>query len=267
MKVAVIGTGLIGGSIAKGLLENGFALEVLGYDANPARLNEALEKRIISRKLDLDKDASSVQIWVIATPPDDVCPWLERLKDLVSADCAITDCSSVKVSIIESTPSELKSQFVGGHPMGGHQSEGLEFADPEMFADKHWILTPNGADEQSVKRVEQMVFALDAIPVHMEPEEHDRHVATLSHLPNVLANLLSRLGRELTFAHVAGGSWEDLTRVAGGNPELWSQILLHNRHEIVVAIQELRSRLDAMEEAIRSEDAEGVRRLFLDARD
>ncbi len=264
MTVAVIGTGLIGGSIAKGLLESGFAERVLGYDADPARTAQAIAGKFITRKLDLESDAASVKIWIIATPPDDVVPWLNRLAPVVSQDAVVTDCASVKGMILEGVPEVLKDRFVGGHPMAGHQSNGLDHANPEMFADNHWILTPVDAPEATIKRIEQMIFALDAIPVHMAPDEHDRHVATLSHLPNVLANLLSCLGRELTFAHVAGGSWQDLTRVAGGNVDLWSQIMLHNRHEIMVAIQELRSRLDAMEEALYDNDAEAVKRLFLE---
>lgn len=265
MIVAVIGTGLIGGSIGKGLLESGFATQVLGYDANPDRMKDAISGQFVSRKLDLDSDAAQVNIWVIATPPDDVVPWLHKISPYINDDTAITDCASVKVSILDEAPESIKSRFVGGHPMGGHQGEGLEHASAEMFADAHWILTPVDADESAVKRIEQMIFALDAIPVHMAPDEHDRHVATLSHLPNVLANLLGCLGRELTFAHVAGGSWRDLTRVAGGNVELWSQILLHNRSEIIVAIQELRSRLDAMEDALLNNDGDAVRRLFIDS--
>ena len=264
MVVAVIGTGLIGGSIAKGLMDSGFATQVLGYDANPDRMREAIEGNFVSRKLNLDVDAPSVNIWVIATPPDDVVPWLRKIAPFMDDETAVTDCASVKVSILEETPDSIRSRFVGGHPMGGHHEEGLEHADPEIFADMHWILTPADADESAVKRIEQMIFALDAIPVHMAPDEHDRHVATLTHLPNVLANLLGCLGRELTFAHVAGGSWRDLTRVAGGNAELWSQILLHNRSEITVAIQELRARLDAMEDALVNNDGEAVRRLFIE---
>ncbi len=264
MIVAVIGTGLIGGSIAKGLLESGFATQVLGYDANPDRMREAIEKTFVSRKLEFEADAPSVDIWVIATPPDDVVPWLKRILPFLDAETAVTDCASVKGSILEELPEGIKHRFVGGHPMGGHQSNGLEHANAEMFVDAHWILTPFDTDDSAIKRIEQMIFALDAIPVHMAPDEHDRHVATLSHLPNVLANLLGCLGRELTFAHVAGGSWRDLTRVAGGNVELWSQIMLHNRAEIIVAIQELRSRLDAMEDALVNEDGQAVRRLFID---
>lgn len=264
MIVGIIGIGLIGGSIAMGLLESGVAVEVLGHDANPDRLRLAEEKKVISRRIRWEEDPERVDLWVIATPPDDVTPWLHKLATMARPDAVITDCASAKAMICDATPATIAARFVGGHPMAGLHIHGLENAKVGLFEHAHWILTPTDADPDAIRRVEQLVYALDATPVHMSPEEHDRHVATLSHLPNVLANLLSCLSRDLSHAHVAGGSWRDLTRVAGGNPDLWAQILTQNSHEIRLAIHELRSRLEAMDEAIVQGDRDAIQRLFID---
>lgn len=253
LTVAVIGTGLVGGSIAQGLLESGFATEVLGEDLRA----EAIEQAKVTRKLDLANDAQKVQIWVLATPPDGVVSWLQQLADIAHPDAVVTDTTSVKETICKNVPDKLKNRFVGGHPLAGSLDQ--EQCSPSLFADLHWILTPNGADEQAIKRIEQMVFALDAIPVHMTSEDHDRHMATLSHLPGALASLFSRLGRDLAFAHLSPSIWPIH---AGVNPELWGQVLLQNRGEVQLAIDSLRKQLLVLEQALESQDAEMIRKIL-----
>ncbi|MBL8059320.1 MAG: prephenate dehydrogenase [Chthonomonas sp.] len=253
LTVAVIGTGLVGGSIAQGLLESGFATQVLGEDMLP----EALIRAKVSRRLNLPSDAENVQIWVLATPPDGVLEWLQRLAPIASPDAVITDTTSVKESICMNVPENLRSRFVGGHPLAGSLTH--EKSSPSLFADLHWILTPNGADELAVKRIEQMVFALDAIPVHMTSADHDRHMATLSHLPGALASLFSRLGRDLAFAHLSPSNWPVH---AGLNPDLWGQVLLQNRGEVQLAIDSLRQQLDVLEQALQSQDSAAIKKIL-----
>ncbi|MBN8689559.1 MAG: prephenate dehydrogenase/arogenate dehydrogenase family protein [Armatimonadetes bacterium] len=262
MKVAVVGTGLIGGSIGKGLLESGLAESVFGFDLDAETLQCALDGDFISEKLDVAEQGPEIDLWVLAVPPNAVSGWLQEIASVARPEASITDCTSVKQSLYSSLPESLTTQFVGGHPMAGHRSHGLEYARADLFEDAFWILTPESSNSESLKKVEQMVYALDAKPICMSPAEHDQHVAMLSHLPNMLANLLSGLGRDLQHEYVAGGSWQDLTRVAGGNPDLWKQILLHNRDDVVKALGELRNRLDAVEEAMKVGDEDALARWF-----
>jgi prephenate dehydrogenase len=107
-----------------------------------------------------------------------------------------------------------------------------------------------------------MIYALDAIPIRMSAVDHDLHVARLSHLPTLLANLLAAMGQNLPSVHIGGGSWRDLTRVAGANPVLWEQILRHNRDEVLSAVGELRASLAEVECALAANNSEDLKRLI-----
>lgn len=255
LTVAIIGTGLIGASISKGLLASGFATETLGDDINP----DALKKSKVTRQLDLLQDAEKVQIWVLATPPDAILPWLRRLAEIAGADSVITDTNSVKESIVNCVPEQLSARFVGGHPLCGTNAVGTENSNGDLFADQHWVLTPVNASETAVKRIEQMIFALDAIPVHMSPSEHDIHLAALCHVPSTLASLLDGLSRDMTFAHVCDALRSMQT---GVNPELWAQILVHNRTPVIETLDAFEERLQALRAALAEEDHEAVRRIL-----
>ncbi len=257
LTVAVIGTGFIGASIAKGLLESGFATQIVGEDID----SSALQQASITRRLDLAQDAQVVDIWVLAVPPDSVGPWLERIAALAQPGAVITDTTSVKESIYACIPDGLRSRFVGGHPLiGGHQ-HGCEVPNPHCFADQHWILIPGDADDTTVKRIEQMVFALDAIPVHMTASDHDRHLAMLSHLPATLAGMLGGLERDLSFAHISDSNWPIHT---GTSPELWAQVLMHNRDEVRLAILALEGRLQELLRALESGDKSAISQMLSD---
>ena len=250
LTVAVIGTGLVGGSIAQGLLESGFATEVLGEDLHP----EALRKAKVTRRLELPIDAEKVQIWVLSMPPNSIESWLHSIADLAHPEAVVTDTSSVKEAICKVVPAPLKNRFVGGHPLA--VSSAHDKCSPSLFADLHWILTPESADEVAVKRIEQMIFALDAIPVHMSAADHDRHMATLSHLPGALASLFQKLGRDLSFAHLTPSNWPIH---AGANPDVWAQVLLQNKGEVRQAIACLRQQLDDLERALSAQDLNAIK--------
>lgn len=263
MKVAIIGVGLIGGSVGAGLLESGFAESVHGLDSDPGSLEVALNRKLISHAETSISELKDVDLWVVATPPSAVGTILLEIAQTATGDTAITDCASVKAAIVHEVPAAIKPFFVGGHPMGGTQFQGAEHACANMFEDRPWILTPNGCtDPRALQRVQKMVFALDAQPTVMSPEEHDRHMAMLSHVPNILSSTLALLGNSLERTDIAGGSWADLTRLAGSAPDLWSDIISHNGGEIVAALSMLIERLDDLREAVKVGDQAAIRRVF-----
>lgn len=262
MNVAIIGVGLIGGSVGKGLISSGFAENVYGLDTCPQTLGEAIEREAIHDVLDVAGQSKTIDMWVLAAPPEGIRAWLDRLVNLVHPETIITDVASVKGSICDAVPAPLRKSFLGGHPMAGKERGGIENSVDNLFQGKHWILTPIGAPAVLERRAEQMVYALDAIPVYMSAEDHDAHVALLSHVPNILANVLQVFSRDLKSPEIGGGSWNDLTRVAGGDPRLWEQILLHNGPKVSEVLGALKLEIERLETAVREGDAAKVQELF-----
>lgn len=262
MNVAIIGVGLIGGSIGKGLISSNVAERVFGLDTCPGLLERAIEVKAIDEVLVATEHAPIIDLWVLATPPNAAMNWLERLPALVTDQAAVTDVVSVKNAIDRHVPDRMRRCFVGGHPLAGHANSGLEFATGDLFADRLWVLTCGDADPAAVKRVEQMVYALDAKPVVMSPAEHDRTLALVSHLPNILAKVLVAIGDRSGKSHLGGGSWRDLTRVSAGDPKLWAEILLANREEVRTSLAELLQGLHQIDEALEAADVRSLVKLL-----
>ncbi len=151
--------------------------------------------------------------------------------------------------------------------MAGHEKSGPAYASAWMFRNARWILTPSPKTRPAaIKTVEQTVKAMGAIPILADAEGHDRQIAVLSHLPHAFAAILVTLGEALPNPEAAGGSWRDLTRVGGVDPNLWTQILLGNRAEVVRVLSESEARLAELRTALSANDADGVHRILQHAR-
>jgi len=172
------------------------------------------------------------------------------------ADCVISDVGSTKRSIVEAI---ADPRFVGGHPLAGAETRGIEHARSDMFVEAPWYLTPSTATTATtLTRVTEMVRAMGAEPTEIGPVEHDRLMATVSHLPHVLANVLVS---QLAAAHgaaVAGPSFRDATRVAGSNTAVWSEIYMDNRDALGEAIDDAVARLTAVRAALAAGDREAL---------
>lgn len=267
MTVAILGVGLIGGSIGKGLMHCNYSERILGLDTCAETLSRAIETKCIHDALDIRQHAKEVDLWVLAADPIGIVSWLERLPSLISDTAVVTDVCGVKQSISSAVPSSMAEQFVGGHPVAGKQRGGIENADACLFEGAAWVICPERASAYSLRKVEQLIYALDAVPVPMSPADHDLHLALLSHAPNILANILWRHGSTLPLVRIAGGSWQDLTRVAGGDPALWEQVLLHNREFVADELAKLCEDLRSCEVALRNQDHEALHEIFRVARD
>jgi len=189
-----------------------------------------------------------------------------QLIETVGPTTAITDCCSVKRTVMAEVPPALRAHFVGGHPMAGLHVSGAQHARSDLFRDAWWVLSTYAeTDVTALRRVESMVYALDARPVQLDPHDHDEHVALLSHLPHVLAAVLVQMGERLPGQFIAGGSWRDLTRVAGSPPPLWEEILSANRHAVGEALAQLRAELELFECVLATDDHDALRRYLTDA--
>lgn len=262
--MGIVGLGLIGGSIGLALREPG--RKILGYDPSPENSKLAKDRFCVDDLLPMEEVSRSDFVFV-AAPPQKVVSVLDQISSLRGENTVVTDCTSVKTEVAQWAERTKSPWFVGGHPMAGHEKSGPGFASSWMFRNARWILTPvRGTDKAAVKKVEELVRAMGAIPVRGDAATHDRQVAILSHLPHALAATLVTMGEELERTDVAGGSWRDLTRVGGVDPDLWSQILMGNRNEISRVLKDFEVHLSGIRETLESGDESALRAILERAR-
>ena len=241
-RVAIVGLGLIGGSLGLSLKRKLSGVHVLGVDfaavlaARQARgaadeLVDAADDQAVLRA------AESAELVVLATPVSAV---IRALPALLERAQVVTDCGSTKRAIVAATANVARrGRFVPGHPMAGRAGAGVEQASAEIFERRPWILCPDSSDKDAEALVEQMVRAVGAEPVRMSAEDHDRAVAITSHVPQLLASALAVLAQRRDADRSAGPAFESATRVAGGAESMWRDIFATNADEIVRALDEL----------------------------
>lgn len=258
--VGILGLGLIGGSIGLALREPG--RRVVGYDPNPKAANTARDRLCVDVLGSLE-DAAGADVVFVAVPPDVTVETAERALAVAGENSVVTDCASVKSEVAHWAQRTRAARFVPGHPMAGHEKGGAEYASAWMFRGARWIVTPVKATETAaVRRVEALVKSMGAVPVRIDAGLHDRHVATVSHLPHVLAAALVLMGERLESADVAGGSWRDMTRVGGVDPDLWTQIMMRNRTELARVLRDYEGGLAEFRAALEEDDREGLKRML-----
>ena len=263
--VGIAGLGLIGASVGQGLM-SGFASRVIGYDPSGSALVDA--KECVHETVSSLSAFHDCELVVVAAPPLAVPGLLRELESVICEGCTVTDVTSVKQSVAEAVPESMLNRFVPGHPMAGHESTGSKYARADLFHGAKWVVCPPGdVDADALDLVLCMVRHLRALPVVLTPEEHDRHVAVLSHLPHVFASALLIESAELSRTDIAGGSWRDLTRVGGSNPELWADILLANRAAVIESLDSSGSILEQYKSAVASGDRDALVALFEKAKE
>ena len=263
LTIGILGLGLIGGSIGLALREPG--RRVIGYDPNSKAATTARDRMCVDRLAAFEEVAEADLVFV-AVPPDVTVETVERALAVAGETTVVTDCASVKGEVSEWAKRTKAARFVPGHPMAGHEKGGAEYASAWMFRGARWILTPvRATDTAAVRTVESAVKAMGASPVRIEAAAHDRHVATVSHLPHALAAVLVNLGEALENADLAGGSWRDMTRVGGVDPELWTQIMMRNRTELAHTIRDFEAGLTALRAALETDDRDAFRAILQSA--
>jgi prephenate dehydrogenase len=273
-RVAVIGTGLIGTSIAMAALRGGD--EVVAFDRDPVVLGRAVARAPGMIAADgLAACVRSATLTFVCAPVEAVAAAaLEALG--AGGTSIVTDVASVKSRVtldVErgSTP-EQRSRFIGGHPLGGSERSGPEAASPSILDGAVWVLTPGvGADPAAVERLARWIERVGARPVAMDAARHDRLVAFVSHLPQIASTALMAVAAgeeagEPDILLLAAGGFRDLTRLASSNPRLWSEILLANREAITDAIDRYAKRLLELRDAVAAGLGDEVESTFAAAK-
>jgi len=263
--VAIIGVGLIGGSIGLALRQRGLARTVVGIGRTASRLRIADEIGAVSwTTSDVARGVADADLIVVCTPVEMVADYVRQASRACRSDALITDAGSTKGEICRSLAGGLSGRgtFVGSHPMAGSEKSGPEFADPNLFEDCVTVVTPlDGSAQDSVGYVEAFWRSLGARVLRMSPEEHDRAVAEISHLPHLVASALAACADPLDLVLAATG-WRDTTRVASGDVELWRQIFTENRCHVLQSLAKFEKVLSAFRHALERNDAAELRRLL-----
>jgi len=259
VKLALVGTGLIGSSVGLAA-KQALGATVSGWDPDPAALAEAAERGAVDRPASSAAEAvADAELAVVAAPVAQLAAQVAGVLSASPDGCTVTDVGSTKQAVVEAVGASPR--FVGGHPVAGSEAHGPAHARAELFEGATWFLTPSAAtDAERYRALHGFVSALGAIPVAVDPEAHDRLLALTSHLPHALANLLlNQVGANRVEGHeplaAAGGSLRDMTRIAGANPRIWVDIFLDNAETLRVALAEHRRRVEQLEAALEAGDA------------
>jgi prephenate dehydrogenase len=258
LKLAVVGTGLIGASV--GLAARRAGVErVLGWDADPEALALAGERGAVEPAESVVAAVEEAELAVVATPVAALIEEVEAVLAAAGDGCTVTDVGSTKARLCTTVGDRLR--YIGGHPLCGSEARGPAHGSAELFEGATWFLTPLAETEpERYRLLHGFVASLGAVPVAIDPAAHDRLMALTSHLPHALANLiLNHAGSVRVDGHeplaAAGGSLRDMTRVAGANPRIWIDIFLDNADELRASLGEHRRRVDELERALETRDA------------
>lgn len=250
MNLAVLGPGLIGGSILLAAAERHPAARLTAWSRDPAELAALAARHPPFRGTDdLAAAVAGADLVVLCVPPAATVPLGERVAPHLSPGTVVTDVASVKTPVVAALGPLFPGRFIGGHPMAGRERGGLGMARADLFAGALCLLTPGtDADPAAVARVEALWRTLGCRAVrHVSPAEHDRAVALVSHLPHLLAGALLAVTDPAARA-CAGPGFRDSTRLAAGPPELWKEILSLNRPAVKDALLALAGELRRLAE-------------------
>jgi prephenate dehydrogenase len=253
-RLAVVGTGLIGTSVALAAGRSGTRCR--GFDADSRVLEHAAARGAVQPSPSLAEAVADAELVVVAVPVGSAPAVVQEVLDAAGADAVVTDVASTKRALVPLAD----PRFVPGHPVAGGATGGPAHAAADLFDAATWFLTPTEASSpESVELVERFVASLGARAVRTDADAHDRLLALTSHLPHALANLLmlriaeAAADDDAPFAF-AGASLREMTRLAGANAPVWSDIFLGNADEIAAALGGLRASLDELEAALRAGD-------------
>lgn len=267
--VAILGVGLIGGSIGLALRSRGVATEVVGIGRAPASLDEAVRLGAVDRATtDVAEGVRSADVVVVCTPVNRVAEDVRRCAEAAGPGVLITDAGSSKRLIVETVERHpaCAPVFVGAHPVAGSERRGVAFARAELFEGRPCVLTPTSrTPADRLRRAGAFWSSIGCRILEMGPTEHDEVLAYTSHLPHALAAALAG-SVPADWLPLAAGAYRDGTRVAGADTALWTAIFRDNRGPLLKALDSLRDRLASFQYALMTDDEEAIRRWWDEAR-
>ena len=271
MTITIIGTGLIGGSMALALKKKGFVQHVIGVDANKIHEQKALELKLVDEILPLEDAVKKSDIVVLAIPVSACVTLLPQVLDYVDNQVVI-DAGSTKSGLLDAVKDHPKrKRYVPTHPMWGTEFSGPEAALEDAFAGKATVIcSKEDCDEEAVKLVEELYRALSMYLVYMNAQDHDVHVAYISHISHItsfaLANtFLEKEREEDAIFELASAGFESTVRLAKSNPDMWVPIFRQNRENVLDVLNEHITQLRKFKMCLEKENYDYLRELIENA--
>ncbi len=263
--VAIVGVGLIGGSIGLALRERKLAESVIGIGRRQGSLRIARRAGAVTNTtIDLAKGVAEADLIIVCSPVGLIVEHARLAAEHAPEGTLITDAGSTKQGIVEALDGNLPRdcRFLGGHPLAGSEKTGPSYAQADLFEGRVAILTPTmNTHAHDYDLLEEFWQALGAVVVKMPADEHDRTLAMISHLPHAAASVLTAAIPE-TYLRLGGTGLRDTTRVAAGSPELWLQIMIENRENVLDALEKYGRKLAEFHGALRDKKYDRLEQLL-----
>jgi len=265
-QLSIVGVGLLGGSVAKAARSGGLARRIVGVGRDPERLRPAVDDGTLDTAVtDLEAGVREADVILLAAPVLAIEGLLERVWGAAVNGALITDVGSTKRNIVRAAERLAVTRplgFVGSHPLAGSEQAGYRVARADLFRGATVVVTPTEKTElAALKTTTELWEALGARVTSLDPETHDRTVAAISHLPHLIAcALVDGAGRvEPGALELAARGFRDTTRIAGGDPDMWTEIFLANRDALTAGIEAFRQALGDLQRVIDSGRADALR--------
>lgn len=271
-KVTILGVGLIGASFALALKKGKLCNHITGYGRSENNLKKAKRLKIIdSYNLDAKKACSDSDLIVFSVPVGKFLETAGKIKGSLKKGALVTDVGSVKGRLVRDMESAMPRgvNFVGGHPIAGSNKNGIGAASAELFSGAQCIVTPTKkTDLKALKKITALWKSLGARTVNLDADEHDRVYAAVSHLPHIIAYTIINTVGDINSSYLkyAGAGFKDTTRIASSSPELWRDICLMNRENLLEFIELFKKHLDSIGRYLQKSDSDALEKEFKKAR-
>ena len=267
--LAIVGVGLLGGSVARAAKQRGLVRRIIGVGRNAARLETARTAGVIDvAETSLTQAASEADLLIFATPVDRIVAGVREAAAACRVGTILTDVGSTKGHLCRELATGLPTYvtFIGSHPLAGSEKQGWEHSLSDLFDGRVCVVTPvsetSGSEQSaSVSRLTNFWQRIGMRVIELSPEAHDRALAQTSHVPHVVASALARTLEESNRSFAATG-FADTTRIAAGDPDVWVPILLDNSAAILASLDDYSQQLQAFREALTARDADTLHRLW-----
>jgi prephenate dehydrogenase len=267
-RVTILGVGLIGSSFALALKKNGLCNEVIGYGRGEKNLQKAKEKTIIDAfELDPVKSCVGSDLVLFATPVGSFVDIAKKIRTSLNRGAIVSDVGSVKGKLVRDMEALMPEgvYFIGGHPIAGSNRSGIDTAAADIFKGAKCIITPTeNTDKDALEKVIALWKNLGSFVKLINPDEHDRIYASVSHLPHLIAYLIVNTIADIdsSYLNFSGQGFMDTTRIASSSPELWRDICLFNKDNLLESIEIFKNNLDRVSQYLRVYDSESLERDF-----
>lgn len=272
--LAIVGLGLMGGSLGLASLERGLVERVVGFDLDPASIKRALERKAITQGArSLAEAVAEADLVVLATPVGSIGEVFAEAAAFMPDGCVVTDVGSTKAGVVEAVTRRAPASlhFIGGHPMAGSERGGIDAATSDLYEGCLWILTPTGATStEAYGRLMRFLTALGARVLTLDPARHDEALALTSHLPQLLSSTLMGFAADVAktgegLPLLTAGGFRDMTRIAGSSPDLWVGIVQENQPALSSLLRRFQETLGEAADALENHDWYRLRAMLAEA--